>query len=59
MIVMLTWIWLSALALLIGAEIEAAIERGGARPRPAKPEPAVPDADDAPTIAQSNATSAA
>jgi len=32
-IVMLTWIWLSALALLLGAEVEAAIERGGARVR--------------------------
>ena len=61
-IVMLTWIWLSALALLIGAEIEAAIARGGARPRPAQPaepEPAVPVADGAPATAQSNATSAA
>ncbi len=61
-IVMLTWIWLSALALLIGAEIEAAIARGGARPRPsqpAEPEPAVPVADGAPATAQSNATSAA
>jgi membrane protein len=45
-IVMLTWLWLSAMALLLGAEIDAEVERGdaiGTEPpagrRPARPYP--------------------
>ncbi len=34
-IIMLTWLWISSLALLVGAEIEAAAERSG-RAQPAK-----------------------
>jgi membrane protein len=55
-IVMLTWIWLSSLALLIGAEIEAAILRGGSRAATAAAEPAAPVQ---PAERQPNATSAA
>jgi membrane protein len=57
-IVMLTWIWLSALALLVGAEIEAAILRGGARAA-ATPATSRPEAAERPAEPQPNATSAA
>ncbi|HEY4412705.1 MAG TPA: YihY/virulence factor BrkB family protein [Gaiellaceae bacterium] len=38
-IVMLTWLWLSALALLLGAEIDALRERPQPEPLPARPAP--------------------
>jgi membrane protein len=38
-IVMLTWLWLSALALLLGAEIDALKERPQPEPLPARPAP--------------------
>ena len=58
-IVMLTWIWLSSLALLIGAEIEAAIQRGGSRSAQAPAASAAAPADGTVVAPQSNATSAA
>ncbi len=53
-IVMLTWIWLSALALLLGAEVEAAIERGGGRVRAGAVAPA-----EAPSTAGAEASESA